>query len=307
MSGKFKIKSNFIFYKKKSLDNKLGVYIKMKLINLNIIKRKRYQFLKLLKKIQLSKDIINYAYDNFGRKNLALAWTGGKDSTLMLWLTKLVAEKRNEKMPKVLFIDEGDVFPEILSFTKKIIRQWKLDFIKIHNKNVSSKAKKIGDIIKVKDLNEFNKKELKKLGFKAKKFVYEPESLIGNHLMKTAIMNLWLEQNKTKALLVGVRWDEQPARAEDDFLRKIKDPCHFRLEPILHFTEKDVWKVIKKFKIPYPKLYDQGYRSLGAKSSTTKTSSIPASKQNLKKTKERAGRKQDKEAIMARLRALGYM
>jgi phosphoadenosine phosphosulfate reductase len=53
--------------------------------------------------------------------------------------------------------------------------------------------------------------------------------------------------------------------------------------------------------------YEKAYRSLGAKTTSLKTSDVPAWKQDLKKTEERAGRRQDEEKTMERLRQLGYM
>ena len=75
---------------------------------------------------------------------------------------------------------------------------------------------------------------------------------------------------------------------------------------MLHFSERDIWNIIWEYDIPFCSLYYQGYRSLGAKGSTVKTSNIPAWEQDLENTPERAGRGQDKEEIMGRLRALGY-
>jgi phosphoadenosine phosphosulfate reductase len=46
---------------------------------------------------------------------------------------------------------------------------------------------------------------------------------------------------------------------------------------------------------------------LGAKTTSLKSSDIPAWDQDLENTEERAGRRQDKEKAMARLRKLGYM
>jgi phosphoadenosine phosphosulfate reductase len=59
--------------------------------------------------------------------------------------------------------------------------------------------------------------------------------------------------------------------------------------------------------MPFCSLYYQGYRSLGAKGSTSKNSDIPAWEQDLENTTERAGRGQDKEQVMEQLRTLGYM
>jgi phosphoadenosine phosphosulfate reductase len=79
------------------------------------------------------------------------------------------------------------------------------------------------------------------------------------------------------------------------------------VHPILHFKERDIWNTIHKNEIPFCSLYYQGYRSLGAKGSTSKASDIPAWEQDLDNTPERVGRSQEKEDIMEKLRDLGYM
>jgi sulfate adenylyltransferase subunit 2 (EC 2.7.7.4) len=59
--------------------------------------------------------------------------------------------------------------------------------------------------------------------------------------------------------------------------------------------------------IPISPKYVAGFRSLGSSVSTEKTTDEPAWMQNLEETTERAGRAQDKEDLMERLRDLGYM
>ena len=59
--------------------------------------------------------------------------------------------------------------------------------------------------------------------------------------------------------------------------------------------------------IPVSPKYFEGFRSLGSEVSTKRSESDPAWLQNLEATTERAGRAQDKEDLMGRLRDLGYM
>ena len=129
--------------------------------------------------------------------------------------------------------------------------------------------------------------------------------------MKTVVFNQFLEENNIRAVFQGLRWDEHPVRFEDDYFEEIAEdyliPLHTRIRPILHFTEKDLWDTYAAFKIPYCLLYEQGYRSLGAKSSTVKKSNTPAWEQDLENTEERTGREQEKGKAMERLRQLGYM
>jgi phosphoadenosine phosphosulfate reductase len=187
---------------------------------------------------------------------------------------------------------------------------WKLDLIEVHNRDVSSKAKKIGDVIRVADLDKRNREEIKRLGYKKKTFAFEPESLVGNHLMKTVAMNRFLETHHFRAVITGIRWDEQGAREGESYNSWRGDkftPEHMRIHPILHLSERDIWDVTKTRGIPYCSLYKEGYRSLGAKGTTNKADIKPAWEQDFDKVGERAGRRQDKEEIMKRLRDLGYM
>jgi len=59
--------------------------------------------------------------------------------------------------------------------------------------------------------------------------------------------------------------------------------------------------------IPVSPKYFKGFRSLGSEVSTDKAAEEPAWLQDLDNTTERAGRAQDKEDLMERLRDLGYM
>ena len=64
---------------------------------------------------------------------------------------------------------------------------------------------------------------------------------------------------------------------------------------------------IQHYKIPFCNLYEQGFRSLGARVTTKKITDVPAWDQDLENTTERGGRRQDKEGLMEKLRDLGYM
>lgn len=269
--------------------------------------KKKFEFLSLDEKVKVSLSVIDFAYKKLPADSLALAWTGGKDSTLLLWLLRQYAEKNNVALPKIVFIDEGDTFKEVTDYASQLSKKWKFHYQIAKNTDVLKQVKKVGDIVSVKKLNDVNKQALLDLGFDRHSFPFEPESLVGNHLMKTVTCNIWLRKENITGLFVGVRWDEQKDRSKDSFIRKIDVPNHLRVEPILHFSEKEVWEVTHAQNIPVVSLYAKGYRSLGARSTTGKLSAVPAWEQDLELSPERAGRHQDKEKIMKRLRDLGYM
>lgn len=263
----------------------------------------------IAEKIEKSKEVIAEALSRFGNERMAIAWTGHKDSTLVLWLFRLVCTEQGIRLPKCMMIDEGDVFEEIRTFMKTVTSEWSVELVEAKNTDVLCRVKKIGDPVTVADLNEQNRAELLRIGFTGETFPFEPESLVGNHLMKTCAMNAFIREHRLQALATAIRRDEQTARNQESHFsdRPDNDPPHMRIHPILHFTERDVWNTIMEYEIPYCGLYAQGYRSLGARYNTHKTSELPAWEQALENTSERAGRGQEKEELMDRLRALGYM
>ena len=260
-----------------------------------------------------SKEVIREAFKDFDIEDMAVTWTGGKDSTLTLWLIREVCREDKIEIPEVMTIDEFDVFPEIHEFMEKYAKEWSLDLEWCRNEDVIKAAGgKLNNTVKVSDLDERNQAELKRINFNEDTFPFEAESYTGNHLMKTVEFNKYIERHNVKAIFQGLRRDEQAARINDDYREKKEAghliPEHIRIKPILHFTERDVWDTTLHNKIPYCTLYEQGYRSLGAKTtSAIAEPGIPAWEQDLENTTERAGRRQDKEQQMSRLRDLGYM
>jgi phosphoadenosine phosphosulfate reductase len=212
-----------------------------------------------------------------------------------------------------MIIGEGDEFEEIEQFVERIKTEWNIPLEFCRNEDVLKAANyTLNAFVKVEELNERNRAELKRIGFDEEEFPFEAESYAGNHLMKTVVFNQFLERNRIKGIFQGLRWDEHPARFNDEYFENKEGgylvPEHTRIRPILHFTEKDLWDTYAAFKIPYCVLYERGYRSLGAKTtSLISVGGVPAWKQDLENTEERAGRRQDKEKAMERMRKLGYM
>jgi phosphoadenosine phosphosulfate reductase len=263
-------------------------------------------------KIEKSKEIFGQAFDRFKPEETRLIWSGGKDSTLTLWICRQYCQEKGIDLPKAFTIDEGDAFEEIDNFLHYYSKEWHVGLDWGRNDDVLKAAgNKLNADVKVSDLSERNQEEIKRIGFELERFPFEAESYVGNHLMKTVVFNTYIEDNDVKAVFQGLRWDEQPARKNDPYVEEVASahlvPAHTRYRPILHFTERDIWDTTLHFEIPYCPLYRQGYRSLGAKTTSLKISDQPAWEQDLENTVERAGRRQDKEKTMDRLRKLGYM
>ena len=266
----------------------------------------------LEQKVEKSKEIFDTAYARFAPADMRLIWSGGKDSTLTTWISREYCRGKKLAMPKAFTIDEGDAFEEIDELLKHYAKEWGIVLDWGRNEDVLKAAGyKLDAEVKVSQLSARNQAEIKRIGFDLKAFPFEAESYVGNHLMKTVVFNTYVEDNGVKAVFQGLRWDEQSARQKDDYIDDVAAgnlvPAHTRIRPILHFSERDIWDATLHFGIPYCPLYEKGYRSLGAKTTSLKMSDVPAWTQDLEHTEERAGRRQDKEKTMARLRQLGYM
>ncbi len=235
-------------------------------------------------------------------KRPVVLYTGGKDSTVLLWLVR----QASSKTIPTLLIDHGLHFPETWRLIDQVKAQWKLDLLIARNEDVLAHACKLDEPICVDDLNEENQRELREvLGYCDETFPYTLDTPAGNHLLKTVALKQAIRAHGFDYVFVGIRWDEHPARAQEQFVSFREDPPHTRVHPILPLTEQDIWNVMLREGLPMHPLYAQGYRSLDSIEGA-KTDDRPAWEQKLG-IGERAGREQDKEGVMERLRALGYM
>lgn len=293
----------------------------------------------LNEKIEKAVSVVHAALAQY--RTPALMWTGGKDSMLCLYFVMEVANEYDYKCPSVMFIDHYQHFNEVTDFVEYWAEQWDLDLITVRNEDFAEINAQPGDDIPISDLNEQNRYELRnRLNHTDDTFEFSPDSYEGNHLLKTVALNNALEKYDIDGIFSGVRWDEQEARADETFFsprhEAEKYPPHDRVHPILQFDERSVWDTIwnhmvpdtvpafpqegyvpKSFNdipndltpedLPVSPKYFEGFRSLGTKLGSEKTENRPAWMQDLEETTERAGRAQDKENLMGRLRDLGYM
>ena len=278
-------------------------------------------------------------------KNPVVMWTGGKDSTLTMYFVREVAREFGLEVPPVVFIDHYQHFDDIHDFVDRWAEEWDLEVIYARNEDVGAYVEEHGlepgDDIPVAELNEHNQHHVREiLEYEEDTFPFLLDTYVGNHLLKTVALNEALEEHDVDGVVSGVRWDEQEARADETFFSARHDPDlyppHDRVQPILQFDERAVWEAFWNFVVPetveeYPDdgyvptgaedlpegveredvpvspKYFAGYRSLGSEISTEKSDEMPAWLQDIESTTERAGRAQDKEDLMERLRDLGYM
>ena len=99
--------------------------------------------------------------------------------------------------------------------------------------------------------------------------------LIMNSSIKDGLWEIHRKHPSIKAFITGRRSTDPYAETMTFFTESTKGWAPFmRVSPVLNWTYSDVWNYIAQRKVPYCKLYDQGYTSLGSKSSTVKNASL---------------------------------
>src|SRR5437762_983873 len=254
--------------------------------------------------------IFREAYHAF--KNIAMPWSMGKDSNVLVWLAR---KSFFGRVPfPVLHIDTTYEFPEMVEFREWARKHHNLKLIvKI---NTEARARGIG---------------------------YETQDPVTvTHELKTVALQQVMAEYKWDALITGIRRDEDPTRAKEryfsprnaqfewdykdqppefwsQFVTTAAKGEHVRVQPLLDWTEVDIWRYIQREKIPIPNMYfaraGKRFRSLGCSPIThpieSNASTIDEIIAELEATKttERAGRAQDhyERNAMQKLRAKGFM
>jgi sulfate adenylyltransferase subunit 2 len=257
--------------------------------------------------------IMREAFNKF--ENLAMLWSIGKDSSVLLWLARK-AFFGHVPFPLV-HVDTTYKIPSMIEYRDRLVREWKLELVVGKNEAVLNSGITFpnGKATRVECCGTLKKDALKHV----------------------------LDQHNFTGVIVGVRRDEEPTRAKeryfsprdknmewnvedqppelwDQFKTDYVKGSHIRIHPLLHWTELNIWEYVQRENMPIHPLYfanekGERYRSLGCApctfpiKSTART--VPEIIEELRNTRspERAGRAQDKESEDAfeKLRRDGYM
>jgi sulfate adenylyltransferase subunit 2 len=242
-------------------------------------------------------------------RKLALLWSLGKDSNVMIWLARKAFFGH---MPfPVMHVDTGKKFPAMYAFRDRYAEEWGLDLIVEPCPPIEAVDPTLPPAAR-------------------------------SAARKTEGLKLALAKHGFDGLIAGIRRDEEPTRAKervfsprgleghweirdqppefwDHFNARLPAGAHLRVHPILNWTETDIWAYTQREGIPIIPLYlandGKRYRSLGDADITFPVPSQARSideiiaELDITRTPERAGRAMDHEAEDAfeRLRVAGYL
>ena len=269
--------------------------------------------------------IIREALAKFKRP--AVLWSTGKDSTTVLSLIKKATFEQSD-IP-VIHIDTEKKFKEIYEFRDTIAKRWKLNLIITKNEEALKNKVSPETTSKFECCNLLKTEALKQVIKKYKFDAIIVSIRRDEHYIRNLERVMSPRDKEFKWHLLREKTSDETKTGDAPFVSEqqpelwnlfqtdFKDANHVRVHPILHWTELDVWKYIKKESLPVNPLYfsrnGYRYRSLGCACCTSPVKSDAKNineivrELELTDIEERSGRSQDKETIIRRLRALGYM
>jgi phosphoadenosine phosphosulfate reductase len=66
-----------------------------------------------------------------------------------------------------------------------------------------------------------------------------------------------------EAWITGIRREQSPTRADSQHVERDEARGIWKFNPLVDWTEKDVWNYLGERELPYNPLHDQGYASIG--------------------------------------------
>jgi len=188
-----------------------------------------------------AEEILTKVLELFGNKVTFATSMGAEDQVITHILAKL------SKSANIFTLDTGRVFSETYDLLHRTVNRYGLQI-----KSFYPDTTQVEEMVNSKGINLFYESiENRKLCCHVRKIVPLRRALTG---MDAWITGLRREQSVTRTDLKIVEWDGGNGL--------------IKINPLLEWTEEQVWDYIKNNSIPYNKLHDQGFPSIGCQPCT---------------------------------------
>ncbi len=188
-----------------------------------------------------SEYIISFFIDKLGNKITFGSSLGIEDQVI----TDMI--RKNKNNIEIFTLDTGRLFPETYELIDRTSRKYKKNIIAY-----SPEHTEVEEMVESKGINLFYESiELRKHCCQIRKLNPLKRALIGKEAWFTGLRK---SQSITRINMKVVEWDEGSSM--------------LKINPIINWSEEDVWNYIKSEKIPYNPLHDKGYPSIGCQPCT---------------------------------------
>lgn len=238
----------------------------------------RQTFLKI-NVVEATRKRIEWVFDNF--ENIVVSISGGKDSTVLAYMTLQEAHKRNRKVG-IFFLDEEVVYQSTIDQVRYIMNLYPENTIKLWYQlefNLTNATSIDETQFKVWD----KYKENIWLRPKEKDSIHQPTWDINKQTVANkkkgfgfydALENFQLTYSNT-AYLIGLRASEslnrwraviKNAGIPNIYWSTKRPQGNFQMYPLYDWNFQDIWKYLYENNIRYSKIYDYQYKKgLGMK------------------------------------------
>lgn len=180
--------------------------------------------------------ILSDISEEFGSRLAFSSSLGLEDQVLTYYLSSIGSKA------KIFTLDTGRLFPETLDLIDKTNKKFSAN-IEVFFPD----PEQVEEMVNTKGINLFyDSIENRKLCCHNRKILPMKRALEG---IEVWITGLRADQSVTRQGLPVVSWDENFGL--------------IKVNPLISWSEEDVWKVIKENNIPYNPLHDKGYPSIG--------------------------------------------
>jgi sulfate adenylyltransferase subunit 2 len=280
--------------------------------------------------------ILREAYSAFPQ--LGMLWSIGKDSTVLLWLTRK-AFFGHVPFP-LIHIDTSFKIPEMIAYRDRLAAEWGLNILYGQNREALAERRTFPDgavdritccgLLKTEALRRTLSGEWPRWRFDHATRTWKEDASREPFTGIIAGVRADEEGSRSKERYFSPRnaentWDvgDQPPEFWNQYKTEFAPGTHVRIHPLLDWTELNIWEYIGREEIPTVSLYyNQGdgtrYRSLGCwpctrpvRSDARNVKEIIAELRSgqFARIAERAGRAQDQDdgGGLETLRREGYM
>ena len=207
-------------------------------------------------------DRIRYLFDEF--ENMMVCISGGKDSTIVFNLCKIIAKEKNKLPLKVLFLDQEAEWQLVVDHVREIMNDPDVEPYWIQCPILLKNATSIGEpFLRCWDEGKEWMREKEDIAIKENHYGTERF-----HPLWANILRYYFPKQKA-CFIVGMRAEESPSRLTGLGsgvtykhitwgAKKHKDQYNFY--PIYDWSIQDVWKAIHDNGWSYCKIYDEYYR-----------------------------------------------